>query len=130
MRRFEKSRRYYEMYASLDVCHSLSLIFLFSNAIQRITLSQLKSGGKSDLHNGGRVRIISIVPKSCFSPSNQALLLLLLLLVLYSLFQYLSLIVSTEKGLSLPDNPAELARASRFIRSGLFSSASVFSIFH
>jgi hypothetical protein len=130
MRRFEKSRRYYEMYASPDVCHSLSLslLFLFSNAIQRITLSQLKSGGKSDLHNGGRVRIISIVPKSCFPPSNQALLLLLL--VLYSLFQYLSLIVSTEKGLSLPDNPAELARASRFIRSGLFSSASVFSIFH
>jgi hypothetical protein len=129
MRRFEKSRRYYEMYASLDVCHSLSLpSILFPNAIQRITLSQLKSGGKSDLHNGGRVRIISIVPKSCFPPSNQGLLLLLL--VLYSLFQYLSLIVSTEKGLSLPDNPAELARASRFIRSGLFSSASVFSIFH
>jgi hypothetical protein len=106
-------------------CLPLSPFFFSSssNAIQRITLSQLKSGGKSDLHNGGRVRIISIVPELLSPPTIRSSLS-------FSLFQYLSLIVSTEKGLSLLDNPAELARASRFIRSGLFSSVSVFSIFH
>lgn len=43
----------------LYVCHSLRLL---SNAIQRITLSQLKSGGKNDLHNSRHVRIIPPPP--------------------------------------------------------------------